>query len=436
MLVCLSANAWAQDTLRLNLDKSLEIALSENPTIKIAGKEIERQEYVRKETIGNLMPNLSATGSYNRSVVKTTMDAGGQKFSFEPDNVVTGSLSLSLPLFAPAVYSTLKLNEEQMRAAVESARASKISLVSEVRKSYYNILLAQQSLEVLRASEANLRQTVDQTQTMYKQGLSSEYDLLTAQVQLSNLQPTIIQTQNSIKVAKQLFKMYLYLPQSVEVELDGTLEQLQDAALNSDRQLGTDLSNNTDVKQLDIQKNILGRQLKLAQTSRMPSLSAVGNFQMMGRDKISLGFGDPTGGTASPEKEFEFQHPLSVGLQLSVPIFAGWSRTNKEKQIKNNIEQLELQRDYLAQSVDVQAKTAMSNILTARAQMEANQVTIAQAQKGYDIAKTRYFSGVGTILEFNTAELSLTQAKLNFSQSVYDYLSAEAEYLKVLGHEN
>ena len=60
----------------------------------------------------------------------------------------------------------------------------------------------------------------------YKHGLASEYDLLTAQVQLSNLKPTILQTENSIKLAKLMLKMYLSIPEDVEIEVVGELDAL------------------------------------------------------------------------------------------------------------------------------------------------------------------------------------------------------------------
>ena len=138
-----------------------------------------------------------------------------------------GQMRLTLPLFAPSVYRTLKMNDAQRAAAVEAARSSRIDLVAEVRKAFYNILLAEQSLAVLRESEATVQRTVDDTQVQYDHGLMSEYDLLTAQVQLSNLRPTILQTENSIKLAKLMLKMYLSIPEQVEIEVEGSLDALR-----------------------------------------------------------------------------------------------------------------------------------------------------------------------------------------------------------------
>lgn len=435
-------------TMQLSLQEAIDLALSENPTIKVADLEIERYDYVRKETMGNLYPSISASGVYTYAVVKSEISKG---LSFGADNTIAASAEVGLPLVMPAVWRSIKMTEVQMENAVEQARASRIDLVNAVKKAYYNILLAEQSLAVLRSSEATVSKTVEDTRVQYEHGLASEYNLLTAEVQLSNLQPSIIQTANSIDIAKRLLKMYLSLPENVDLALVGTLDDFRDAILNGGEELTTDISNNSQLRQLDIQAELLQQNLKLTQTSRMPSLVAFGQFSYSGNDMQRPDFsammgggaaGGTTGGATGDagtaeavKKSFYWQHPISVGLQLSIPIFSGFKNTNKVKQVRNQIRQLDIQREYLAKSTDVQVRTSINNLLTAREKMFANEKTVAQAQKAYDISNTRYKAGAGTILELNTAELSLTQAKLNYSQAIYDYLSAKADYDKIIGKE-
>ncbi len=119
-------------TVTLTLDQAIEIALSENPTIRIADMAIERQEYVRKETVGNLLPSLSASGQYSYSIIKQKMAKSG--LSFGADNTVTIGANLNVPLFVPAVYASMKLNDAQIAEAVETARSSRVNMVNEVRK--------------------------------------------------------------------------------------------------------------------------------------------------------------------------------------------------------------------------------------------------------------------------------------------------------------
>lgn len=428
--------------LKLSLDEAIDLALSENPTVKVADLEIERYDYVRKETLGNLYPSLSVSGTYTRAIIKSEISKG---LSFGADNTIAASADIALPLIVPSVWRTARLNQIEMQNAVESARASRIDLVNSVKKGYYNILLAQQSLAVLKASEANVQQTVDDTRLQYEHGLASEYDLITAEVQLSNLQPSIIQTTNSIDVAKRLLKMYMSLPDNVDIELEGSLDDFRDAVLSGNDGLSTDVSQNSDLRQLDIQADMLEQQLKVAQTSRMPTLSAFGSVSISGNDMERLNFGAMTGGsdgstsmpgtTESVKNSFYWQHPISAGIQLSIPIFSGFRNTNKLKQLRNSMAQLDLQRIYLQQSTEVEVRSSINDLLTARETMFANEKTVQQAQKAYDISNTRYKAGAGTILELNTSELALTQARLNYSQAIYDYLSAKADYDRIVGRE-
>lgn len=420
--------ANAQNTIKIDLEQAIEIALNENPTIMIADMEIERQEYVIKEGKGNLLPTLSGSGLYNYNILNQVMfmpeglfgpgSGGPVRMGF--DNSYTGSLSLSLPLYMPTVYKLLQMNEQQMKLTVEAARASKITLVNQVKKTYYSILLAESSLDVIKKNIEYAEVIVNDTRNSFNQELSSEYDLITAEVQLSNLKPTLIQTENSIRISRFMLNMLLSLPLDTKLELDDTLYDYRDKR-DPAGLMGADLSDNTDIRQLEIQKNLLHAQLKMQRAQKQPNLNAIAQYSVLSQSNdFRVG-------------HYQWKSTALAGLQLNVPIFAGLTRTNKERQIKKSISQVELQQKYLNENIDVQAQTAMSNITQAQEQMTANDATKTQAQKGYRIAKTRYDVGAGTIVELNSAQMALLQADMNYSQSIYDYLSALADYEQILG---
>ena len=434
LTLCLAATGTfaAVAQMRLTLDQALDLALSENPTVKVAEMEVQRYDYVKRQTWGGLLPQVSVTGQVNHSFIVQQMSKG---FSLgnDPYTTLSGAVDASVPLFAPQVYRMMKMNDKQMATAVEAARSSRITLTAEVKKAFYNILLAEQSLDVLRESEATVQRTVDDTQVQYQNGLTSEYDLLTAQVQLSNLKPTILQTENSIKLAKLMLKMYLSIPEDVEIEVVGELDALRDDVLAGTDGLTTDVTDNSDLRSLELQEEVLRRSLKAANAGRMPTLAAFGSASYTGNDMEPFNFG---GAAATDDSRYFWTHPISVGLQLSVPIFSGLTKMNRSRELKNQISQLSLQRSYARQQIDVQVRSALNDLLTARETMYAQELTVEQARKAYKISDTRYRAGAGTILELNSAQLSQTQAQLNFSQAIYDYLSAKAEYDRIVGREH
>lgn len=420
----------ARAQLRLTLDEAVTLALSENPTIRIAQLEVTRYDYVKRQTWGALLPQVTVGGQLNHTFIKQNMSKG---FSLGGDqyNTLSGTVDATMPLFAPTVYRTLRLNDTQMAAAVEAARATRIGLVAEVRKAFYNILLAEQSLAVLHESEATVRRTVEDTELRYRNGLASEYDLLTAQVQLSNLRPSILQTENSIKVAVRLLKMYLSIPEEIAVEVAGELDALRDAVLEGTDGLSTDISQNSDLRSLELQEELLTRQLKVANASRWPTVGLFGNFTVAGNNMGSFDMRTMT----TVQDGYYWQNPLYAGVQVSIPLFSGLTKMNRSRELKNQIAQVGLQRDYAREQIDVEVRTALNDLLTARETMFAQEKTVEQARKAYGIADTRYRAGAGTILELNSAQLAQTQAQLSFSQAIYDYLSAKADYDRIIGRE-
>ena len=428
--------ASAQQKLELTLDEAVGIALSDNPTIKVANLEIERYDYVRKQALSSLMPQVDASAQYALALRRQEM---AQNLSFGGKNTFNVAGNVSLPLFVPSVYRQLKMTRTQMEMAVESARANRIDLIAAVRASYYSILLAEQSLSVLEEAALTTDRVVKNTKDLYDNGLAAEYDYITAKVQRSNLDPQILQLKNGVEMAKLQLKMYLSIPEEVEIEVIGSLDNFKDMVL-----LGTDyeadIADNTTIKTLDLQLELLDHQEKLIQTTRMPTVAAFGQISLIGQERSDLGglLGGMGGGTTTTTEQSKFwwQYPISIGAQINIPIFAGLKKTNQLREVRNQREQLRMQRSYAEEGVRLQVQQSINTLLTARSMMLSNGETVLQAEKAYEISLTRYEAGAGTILELNSAQLSLTQAQLSYSQSIYDYLAAYAEYEKALGKDS
>ncbi|MDR1937403.1 MAG: TolC family protein, partial [Tannerellaceae bacterium] len=67
----------AQEPLVLDLNKALEIAMSENPTVKVADREIEKKKYAQKGAYAALFPQINLSGDYSRTLKKQVMYMDG-----------------------------------------------------------------------------------------------------------------------------------------------------------------------------------------------------------------------------------------------------------------------------------------------------------------------------------------------------------------------
>lgn len=423
LLLCNSVSR-GQEVLRLSLEKALEIAQSENPTIKVADKEIEKKQYAKKGVIAGLFPNINASGGYTYTIKKQVFAMMGQSIKVGQSNNWNAGLSLSLPIFAPTLTKSIELSAKDIELAVESARSSKQDLVNQVTKAYYQLLLAQDSYEVLKKSYAHSEANYEVVNNKFKQGVVSEYDKIRAEVQVRNLKPSVISAENAVNLTKLQLKVLIGLDANQNMEIEGNLANYENSmyaeALNVDT---TMIDNNTQLRQMKLQSEMLDKQLQVNKSAYLPSVSLSSQFSYVSMNE-DFKFGN-----------YKWNPYSTVGLSLSIPIFDGNARSYKVKQTKLQMEQLTLNKLNLRRSLDVQVKNYMDNIQKSIEQVGSNKESVKQAEKGCLIAQKRYEVGKGTILELNDSELALTQSKLSYNQSIFDYLSAKADLEKVLGKD-
>lgn len=425
----------AQDTLSLNLGKAVEIALSESPTIKVADKEIKRVDYSNKERFSSLFPAISATGSYSRALKKQKMFFDIPGFPSNPDgievgqdNTFTGGFSASLPIIAPTLWATLKMNDTDAKLALETARSSKLSLLNQVTKAYYSVLLAQDSYNVFdrtyQSSTENARIIGDK----YKQGTVSEFEWIRADVQARNAQSNLVSAASAVNLSFLQLKMLMGVEMDVPVKVEGKLSDYEDKMygdlLNTTIDT-TNLSANTDLKQLDIKTKQLEQSLDVLKTQWLPTLSASLNYQYMSMANDSVKFSN-----------YNWFPTSTFGLSLSIPLFQGGSKHYKLKQTNIQLSEMQDQRDNLRRSIQLQAITSIDNMKKALEQIESNKKALTQAEKALVISQKRYDVGAGTYLDVTNSEVAYVQAGLSYNQSIYDYLSAKSDLEKLLGKEN
>ncbi len=432
LLVC--CTAWTpvkgQDSLRVNLETALEIALSESPVIRIADREIERALYARKESQSGFWPGISASGVYNRTLKKQVMvmDFGGEELeiSVGTDNNWMGGVSLSLPLVAPALWKTVQLSALDIDMAVEKARSSKLSMISAVKQAFYSYLLAKDSYAVLKRNYDNVALNTKTVTDKFEQGMASEFDKLRAEVELKNQRPNLIASETAIELASMQLKALMGLDIEYPVIFEGTLTQFE-AEVTQEGMLPAraySLDRNSDLVQLSIQKEQMELALKLTKASFLPTLSLSSNYQF-----------------SSMNNNFKFSEyhwfPYSTAsLALSIPIFSGFKRQQQVRQSRLNMQSLEDSRINSERNLRLSVKNCLNQMSNAVEELASNKENVTMAEKAYSISRKQFEVGMGTWLDLSASELALTQARLAYHQSIYNYLFNMAELENILGINN
>jgi outer membrane protein TolC len=425
VLAMTATGAKAQDTLRISLKEAIQIALSENPTVKVADQEIQLKKEANREVIWGLLPEVSLVGSFNHTIEKQSFAMMGQVMRVGTMNNASGGVTASLPVFVPALYQSMKLTKTDVQLALEKARSSRLDMVNQVTKAFYQLLLAQDSYEVLKKSYKQSEDNYNIVVAKFEQGKVSEYDKISADVQMRSLKPTVVSAGNGVNLAMLQLKVLMGMESSIPVAVVGNLKDYEMAMFTRQAQPQPEniVGGNTTLRQLDLNYDMLQRNLKMKYTNFMPTLAL--SFQYMY--------------TSMSENwrifHYKWNPYATVGLSLSIPLFKG-GNFSQVKQAKLQLKQMDLTRINTERQLKMQAQSYLNNMSASTEQVVSNKEAVLQAEKGRTIAEKRYEVGRGTILELNSSEVALTQAQLTYNQSIYDYLVAKADLDLVMGVED
>lgn len=414
-----NTQANGEAPLVLTLDEALQIALSENPTVKVADQTIEKKEYAKKGTYASLWPEISASATYQRYIKKQTFHIMGETMEVGTTNNVSAGVNAVMPLVNAQLWKSLKLSAMDVELAVEQARSSRIDMVEQVSKAFYQVLLAKDSYDVYKRVYDNAVENHKIVEKKYSVGSVSEYDFIRSQVSVANAEPNVFNAENSIVLALWQLKALLGVDLAKDIDCSGKLSDYE-VELDAQVEMG-DLSNNSTMKQFEIQQEMLEQSLKVKRAANLPTLALSIGYNFVAMDETM--------------KVFHYRwNPYSVAaFSLNIPIFAGGKRRADINQAKIDIETLQLQKENTERQLRTAAMSYYSNMLTNVKQYHASSQTISQAKRGYEIAVKRYDVGGGTLVDVDNSQLAYTQAELSRSTAIFNYLTNQVSMAKIMG---
>ena len=468
-------------TVVLTLDDALKIALSENISVKIADYEVTRAEYAQRGSYAALFPQINASGSFQHTIQKQVMYMGGGSSSGSgsgsgggggmasmftdalapisyyigeflkkhpditpyvapaPDpsadsgdggiqvgrsNTWSGGINASMPIINVQLWESLGLSGDQVELAVEQARESRLGMVSSVKQAYYAVLLAKASYDVYNAVYENAVENCKLIEMRYNSQKASELDFTRAKSNLASAIPNVFNAENAIELALWQLKAVMGVDLDMNISVAGSLEDYAETMFRDIHMYDdASLDSNTQLRQIELQAEMLARQIRLQQYAYIPTLSLAFayNYNAMAED-------------------FDFQNyrwtPYSyIGLQLNIPIFAGGQRYHQVKQARVQAQELEYQRINAERQIKIGIRQSLATMNTAMKTYEAAKDALESAEKAYDFAAKSYEVGRSTLTDLNNTELVLTQTRLQVMQAVYNFLLAKASLEQTLGYD-
>lgn len=418
-LSLLASSSQAEKGGNITIEDALEMAVSRNRTLLSAEERINEARLGQLSAAGNFLPAVSAGGSFTRlDAPRIPGDMPGA-FTGADSYSLTGSVQM--PLFTGfrniAAYRSasagVALQEENYRKELNDLKLS-------VKEAFYNALLAEELIRLNRESEIRLEKHLEQTRTLYENGLASRLDLLRSEVQLSNLRPQVIQAENSLRMARSSLALLTGLEEKEAKSLRPRGELTYTGVeANLERSVERALSERPEIRIIRHQKTLAEEGVTAARSASYPQVSATYNRRL----EHPHGIRDEWGSS------------WNLMVNVSLPLFRGFSTYSEIEKARSRLSQLEHSESLLRETIRLDVENAYYTLLQEEETIAAFRKNAEQAGEALDIAETRYRSGLITNLEFMDAELSYMQAQVNLLRSKADYIIAVSRLRQASGGE-
>ena len=428
ILVMLIVGFWlavpaAAQVLELTLEKARELALVNNPQIKLANEALKKSDAQVIETRAGLLPTVSAFTSYQKYWEIPTVIFNDMAFKMGSENTMVAGFNFQQPLFVGgAIWSGYQISQNVRNITRSQFQATRQATLLEVTNAYNSVLFARSVMGVMQQSLAAAEKNLEQVRKFRATGMSSDFDVLRAEVQLATYKPQLVSAENGAHLAVSNLLRIIGLGDTELVIISEELTYLPNEYSNQNFQtlVAMALTNRPESKMLIEQKSIAQRQLSLARASLMPSLIFGTSYQYQGQ---------------RPDMDFtgdDFLKSFNSSLSLSIPIFSGLGNSARIQQAKVGLNETRYQEEALVQGIKLEVEGAYYKMKEAEENVTTQSKVIDSAQEALRLAHLRYAEGASTQLEVMNAEVALYQTRLNYQRTLFEYNTALAGLKKAL----
>jgi outer membrane protein TolC len=428
------------DAKELKIGDAIETAVTKNPEILSAIQQIRLTKGQLVQVRAALLPTVQANSSYQIQEDKLANP--------RPEQKNTGSAN---PLLAPLLQQltppsnqneswnvTIQVNQSiwsgwKNQADFSAARLANDSayyslrqtidkVVADTKKLFYDVIFNRALIRVREESVAVLQSQLQDQLSRFEAGTVPRFNVLQAEVALANAIPPVIQARNALRISqfalvKQLGLNYPSDPSKIPINVTGQLDY-NPIKLDLGNSVFTALTRNPSLK-VQRQNILIGaEQLKSAMSGFQPTLNATAGWQT---------FNIPTASRLDDTVNGWF-----FGVTGSWNIFDGLATVGATQAARAALDQSRINYDNSARGVELDVQRAVSNLIEAQEIIDSQRANVTQATEALRLSRERLDAGAGTQLDVLNAQQSLLEAQTTELEGRYRYITALAEYNRVL----
>ena len=419
---------FTQDAVaRFSLQEAIDYAIENNRQAKNAERDIEAAEAQKWETTAIGLPQIDASVNYQNFLVPQLQGIPSD-FSdpssplvplfFGAEQTTAASARLSQLLFD----GTYLVGLQSAKVFLEISKKAKVKTDLDVRKAvinaYGNVLISEESVLILEKNIALLKKNLNETRSIYENGLEEEESVEQLQITLSGLQSDLNNAKRLKTIAIQMFNITLSIPYDANTELTDTLEDLTLQNINLETQnVQFDAKQTVDYQIANNNKVSNELLVKVEKAKALPSLSA----------SLSGGFNSFSNGFTVLNTNSQWYDFAVLGVNLNIPIFSSGMRNASTQRAEINLEKAEDDLVEAEQQLNLQIASAKSNYLFATEDYYNKRENLKLAERIEAKNQTKFFEGIGSSFELRQAQIQLYTAQQELLQAMLDVINTKTE---------
>jgi outer membrane protein len=390
----------------LTLTDALELAVQNEEQLSIQGENYLQSLAAKDEAFSAFLPNLSIGGSWNYQ--------NGGAISPRHSQIFAANLPVDWNIFNGfRDYYSVKAAGATIDQQRQLIYDLKQTVLLDVAQAYYQVLTAEQSVDVLTNSLTAQESNVSTLQEQFKVGAARRLDVAQAESQASQTRVQLLQSQADVKTGRALLAFLVDAP-------------IRDNPLRDDFEAPTDVG----IVESWIAEGEAGRQ----------DLQAADAAVRSARYNVEVVFGQ-----YYPSLSFNFSHAIyqrpfqpftfwSAILDLNMPIYTGGRIEAQVRQAWSLYRSAALTQSQLRRQIDQTVRTAFINLDLAHKELAELEVQVIAARQEYDLALLLFKNGGGTYLNVQQAQATLLSTQLQLTTEQFTQKTAYFNLMRTIGN--
>jgi outer membrane protein len=420
LLISFSTKAQMKDSLsfQMSLEECVAYAINHQPSVQQAKIDEAITERIIKSKLADWYPQLNM--GYN---VQHYLQQPSVTNPLTVKNSSLTTISLTQNVFNSDVLLASKTARDVRLNARQNTQLNEIDIVVGVSKSFYDVLVSRQQIELLNQDILRLQKSLKDAIAQYQAGTVDKTDYKRATITLNNSLAAKKQYEELLKGKLALLKQQIGYTGSAALNLKYDNRKPEDQII-LDTSSVLLFQQRVEFQQLVTQQRLFKYNLEYAKWSYLPAVSLFGNYNLVGQNNAF-------------SKIYANGYPNSLfGLTLTVPIFQGTKRIQVIKQAQLQLRRLDWNFQNLVATINTEYAIALAAYKASLNNYTVSKDNLSLAQEVYTTIQLQYKSGVQTYLDVIIAETDLRTTEVNSLDALYQVLSSKLDVEKATGTIN